>query len=285
MFIVSNFRKGEYIMTKPKYHMVSFSGGKDSTAMLLHMMELGMQIDEVLYCDTWMEFPAMERHVKRIKKLIEDAGIKFVTLKYPMSFKYLMLEHQPERRQSTQEKLGGNPKGYSWPGSRSRWCTSKLKTDIIKKYKQEMNDKYDVIEYVGIAVDEQYRLERESNKVHQHPLVDWNWTEADALKYCYDKGFDWEGLYEIFDRVSCWCCPLQPLKDLKGLWKNFPDLWNELNEMDKQTWRTFRADYSVDELTARFELEEQLEAEGKSINPHNKEFRKSWNKVLSKLRK
>ena len=49
------------------------------------------------------------------------------------------------------------------------------------------------------------------------------------------------------------------MKDLKGLWKNFPDLWNELNEMDKQTWRTFRADYSVEELTARFELEEQLE--------------------------
>lgn len=148
-------------MTKPKYHMVSFSGGKDSTAMLLHMMELGMQIDEVLYCDTWMEFPAMERHVKRIKKLVEDAGIKFVTLKNPMSFKYLMLEHQPERRQSTQEKLGGNPKGYSWAGSRSRWCTSKLKTELLKKYKQEMNDKYDVIEYVGLAVDEQYRLERE----------------------------------------------------------------------------------------------------------------------------
>lgn len=271
-------------MTKPKYHMVYFSGGKDSTAMLLHMMELGMQIDEVLYCDTWMEFPAMERHVKRIKKLVEDAGIKFVTLKNPMSFKYLMLEHQPERRQSTQEKLGGNPKGYSWAGSRSRWCTTRLKTDIIKKYKHEMNDKYDVIEYVGLAVDEQYRLERESNNVHQHPLVDWNWTEADALKYCYDKGFDWEGLYKIFDRVSCWCCPLQSLKSLKGLWENFPDLWNELNEMDKQTWRTFRSDYSVEELTARFELEEQLESEGKSINPHNKEFRKSWNEVLSKLR-
>ena len=56
---------------KAKYHIVSFSGGKDSTAMLLHMMELGMRIDEVLYCDTWMEFPAMERHVKRIKKLVK----------------------------------------------------------------------------------------------------------------------------------------------------------------------------------------------------------------------
>lgn len=57
--------------------------------------------------------------------------------------------------------MGGNPKGYSWAGSRLRWCTSKLKTELLKKYKQEMNDKYDVIEYVGLAVDEQYRLERE----------------------------------------------------------------------------------------------------------------------------
>ena len=119
---------------KPEYHVVSFSGGKDSTAMLLHMLEIGMRIDEVVYCDTTMEFPAMERHVKRIKKLVEDAGIKFVTLKNPRSFKYLMLEHQPKRRQSNQEKLGGNPKGYSWAGSNSRWCTSKLKTDLFKKY-------------------------------------------------------------------------------------------------------------------------------------------------------
>lgn len=78
---------------------------------------------------------------------------------------------------------------------------------------------------------------------------------------------------------------MQPLKDLKGLWKHFPELWNELNEMDKQTWRTFRADYSVEELTARFELEEQLEAEGKSINPHNKQFREAWKNVLSEIRK
>lgn len=55
--------------------------------------------------------------------------------------------------------------------------------------------------------------------------------------------------------------------------------------MDKQTWRTFRADYSVEELTARFELEEQLEAEGKSINPHNKQFREAWKNVLSEIRK
>lgn len=161
----------------------------------------------------------------------------------------------------------------------------KIKDRCYKKYKKELNNKYDVIEYVGIAVDEQYRLIRENNIGHKHPLVDWGWTELDALKYCYNKGFDWEGLYEIFDRVSCWCCPLQSMKDLKQLWKHFPDLWDKLSEMDKLTWRKFRADYSVEELTARFELEEKFEAEEKSINPHNKQFREEWNKVLSELRR
>ena len=253
-----------------KLHVVSFSGGKDSTAMLLHMMELGMKIDVVLYCDTWMEFPAMYRHVERIKKIVEDAGIKFVTLKNEKSFKYLMLEHQPKRGKSRQEKLGGNPKGYSWAGSRFRWCTSKLKTELVKKYKSELTKQYDVVEYVGLAFDEQYRLERESNKQHEHPLVDWKWTEKDALRYCYDKGFDWEGLYECFSRVSCWCCPLQPFAALRKLRKYFPELWQELKEMDNQTWRSFRADYSVEEMEIRFDFEEERLNQGLSIT--NKDF-------------
>ena len=32
--------------TKPEYHVVSLSGGKDSTAMLLMMLERGMRIDQ-----------------------------------------------------------------------------------------------------------------------------------------------------------------------------------------------------------------------------------------------
>ena len=265
---------------KEKYHLVSFSGGKDSTAMLIHMMELEMQIDEVLYCDTWMEFPAMERHIEKIKKVVQDAGIKFVTLKSEKSFKYYMLEHEVKRK----NPILGNPKGYSWAGSKTRWCTSKLKQDLIYKYKTDLNKKYDVIEYVGIASDEKYRLERETSKHHVHPLIDWEWNEAYALKYCYKKGYDWEGLYEIFDRVSCWCCPLQSLKDLKGLWKNFPELWYELKEMDNQTWRQFRADYSVEELELRFKFESKREVEGFTINPHTNDFRKSWKETLNSFR-
>ena len=39
------------LMDKPEYRLVSLSGGKDSTAMLLRMLEEGMKIDCILFCD------------------------------------------------------------------------------------------------------------------------------------------------------------------------------------------------------------------------------------------
>ena len=266
---------------KPDLHVVSFSGGKDSTAMVLHMIELGMKIDIVLYCDTGMDFPAMYTHVEKIKNVIEELGIKFVTLKNPQSFKYLMLDHPTERRPSTIEKLGGNPIGYSWPANRYRWCTLKLKTELLKKYKKELNAEFNIIEYVGLAADEQYRLERESNKRHKHPLVNWGWDEAKALAYCYEKGYDWEGLYKHFSRVSCWCCPLQSFAELRNLRKFYPELWDELKDMDSKTWRKFRPDYSVEELEVRFELEEERLSQGLTISGHSKEFREALKESIS----
>ena len=49
-----------------QFHAVSLSGGKDSTAMLLLMIERGMPIDMVLSADTGMEFPEMYEHLSVI---------------------------------------------------------------------------------------------------------------------------------------------------------------------------------------------------------------------------
>lgn len=91
-------------------------------------------------------------------------------------------------------------------------------------------------------------------------------TEKDCLSYCYDKGFDWGGLYEIFHRVSCWCCPLQALSELRKLYEHFPDLWAQLRRWDDNTWRQFRADYSVRELEIRFAFGELLALEWSDID-------------------
>lgn len=267
-------------MSKKDWVVASFSGGKDSTAMVLRMIELGEHIDEVLFCDTYKEFPAMYRHVQKVKEIIEQAGIKFTEIKNPKTFDYLMFNHEVQRKNKKLEGL----KGYSWAGTRSRWCTSKLKLDMISNYLKSLHEQFNVIQCVGLAADEEYRLERENNKQDnlRHPLVEWGWDEATCLKYCYSKGFDWEGLYKLFKRVSCWCCPLQSLEELRKLRRNFPDLWKELQDMDSKTWRKFRADFTVQQLEIRFSLEEQMLAEGKSIT--NRAFHRELKKSLNEGR-
>lgn len=260
-------------MDKQNYFIVSFSGGKDSTALLLRLLELDEQIDEVIFCDTYKEFPAMYKHIERIKEVVAAHGIKFTELKADKDFDYYMFEHEPKRRT---DKYAGF-KGYSWASSRTRWCTQLLKVSIIDKYIKSLGD---VVQYVGIAADETKRLERKITETGNrcYPLVEWGWTEEDCLNYCYALGYDWDGLYKDFKRVSCWCCPLKSLEELRVLFKKYPDLWEQLKEMDKNTWRQFRPDYSVEELDKRFEFEEQRLEQGKSIK--NREFYKELKELL-----
>lgn len=259
-------------MTKPEYHVASFSGGKDSTAMVLHMIERGDRLDEVMFCDTTMEFPAMLRHVEKVKQVVESAGIKFTTLRSERDFEYYLAEVDVPNRKPDSNHFG--VPGYGWPSHRIRWCTKHLKLELIRKHLQTLREQYEVIQYIGIAADEDYRLDRENNQDpnHRHPLRDWGWIEDKALQYCYSHGYDWEGLYKIFKdaktgraRVSCWCCPLQSYDDLRTLRQHFPDLWAQLLDMDRKQWQTFAHGYTVADFDRRFELEDELTVAGQSI--------------------
>lgn len=68
---------------KPELHVVSFSGGKDSTAMVCGMKDRGMKIDLILYCDTGLEFPAMYEHIKQVERYV---GIPITRLKAEKTF-------------------------------------------------------------------------------------------------------------------------------------------------------------------------------------------------------
>lgn len=265
-------------VTKPQYHVANFSGGKDSTAMVLHMIERGDRLDEVIFCDTTMEFPAMLRHVEKVKAVVEAAGIKFTTLRDDLPFEKWFLEYTPERKNPALIGL----RGKSWPGPFSRWCTKELKKKVIARHLRPLQKKYVVVQYLGLAFDEPDRIERKNQKDagFRYPLVHWGWAEADALAYCYKKGYDWEGLYDHFSRVSCWCCPLQPLSELRILRRHFPDLWQRLGDLDAQTWRTFKdRGQSVDNLDKRFALEDALTAAGHSIK--NRQFFADLKRVLA----
>lgn len=79
-------------------HAVSLSGGKDSTALLLLMIERGLPIDIVLSADTGMEFPEMYEHLAKLDgHLYRERGIHITTLRHPMGFEWMMFERPVER--------------------------------------------------------------------------------------------------------------------------------------------------------------------------------------------
>jgi 3'-phosphoadenosine 5'-phosphosulfate sulfotransferase (PAPS reductase)/FAD synthetase len=235
-------------------HIVSLSGGKDSTAMFLKMLELGMPVDRVIFIDTTKEFPEMYEHIQKLQEYVYPINIEIVKLDYD----YWFAEHV-----KTKGKRKGT-KGYGWPDFRNRWCTA-LKSEAFKRtvygdgtYNPRERGRIkklhtDIIEYHGIALDEMERTKKNHDgRVIKYPLIDLGMTEADALQYCYGLGFNWGGLYEKFHRVSCWCCPLKRMGELECLYKHFPHLWQQLKEMDKCSFRDFKANYTVGELERRF---------------------------------
>ena len=238
--------------------------------MLLRLIEENRPIDLIVFCDTGLEFLQMYDHLKRLEAYI---GREITILRADRSFEYYFLTYTPKRKNPALKQY----KGMSWAGPRNRWCTAMLKTRVIHKFLRSLQNDYDVVEYIGIAADEKRRI-----RAACYPLVEWGMTEADCLQYCYDRGFDWGGLYRIFKRVSCWCCPLQSLAELRKLRKHFPELWAQLEAWDRQTWRQFRADYSVDDLSVRFAMEEQWQAAGKRIR--SKEFFTALRTQLEKER-
>lgn len=253
---------GKSKQSQGSFHAVSLSGGKDSSYLLLHMIERDMPIDAVLSADTGMEFPEMYEHLNKLDELLHrERGIHITTLRHPKGFEWLMFEEPKQKPKSLANRaaLGIPPYGNGWPGIRVRWCTGQLKTHLISKEVNRLKREKNALHYIGIAADEAWRC-----KTEQYPLVEWGVTEAQALRGCYDRGFDFGGLYEIYHRASCWCCPFQRIGELRKLRKHHPELWTKLMDMDRRARAQFgpgplgqfKKNWSVDRLEKRFALED-----------------------------
>ena len=231
--------------------------------MLLLMIERGLPIDMVLTADTGMEFPEMYRHWDCIEQyLFQKRGLKLTILRHPKGFEWLMFDEPKSKRSSLENRalLGVPPYGNGWPGVKVRWCTGQLKTHLIQKEVNRLKGEYHAFHYVGIAADEAHRVEKE-----QYPLVEWGITERQALQICYDRGYDWGGLYEFYNRCSCWCCPLQRIGELRTLRRQHPQLWARLQDMDRRAidqfgannpLGQFRKGWTVEQLEKRFAAED-----------------------------
>lgn len=238
-------------------NIFNLSFGKDSMATLILAAEQGIPIDRVMYCDVRFspelsgEHPLMAAWIptaeKRLKKLfgvtVDHAysGVGF----YEQFYKV---------------KQKGNRVGdrYGFPYTIGAWCNSKLKVGAINRYLSQLQE--ETTQFIGIAYDEPRRWERMKKKQtdkrkYRSLLYERKLSEQDAFEICrrYDllspMYTSWDGIY----RGGCWFCPKQCLADLYSLWKNYPDLYGTLLQMEPDSHNTFKPNTTLKELAERFE--------------------------------
>lgn len=223
----------------------SLSGGKDSTAMVLMAIERKEPIHSIVFFDTGWEFQGILDHIDLLEK---RTHLKIWHLQSQLPFDY-WLTARPVIARKGPEKGQLYKIGNGWPSLNFRWCT-RQKVQAIDNFCKPVSK---VVQCVGYANDEKRNLSN-PKFLYRFPLQEYGITEAEALQYCYNKGYYWNGLYEHFRRVSCFCCPLQRSNDLKILRKHYPELWQRMLNMDKSIPNNqgFKGHKTVHDFDKRF---------------------------------
>lgn len=228
-------------------HIASFSGGKDSAAMVIRMIEAGMPLDDIVFIKVMAtptldaDYPEMYEYIDRMERYIQR---KITIVPSVISFDEGF--HQKYKKGKRTGRI------YGYPLIAGAWCNSRLKMKAINKHYKTYGEHK---RYIGLAADEPERLERlGSNCVA--PLAEWKMTEADCIAFLKKRDM-LNPLYKKFKRLGCWFCPKQSLDSLRILRHDYPELWRMMLAWDEESPRTFKPDCTVCNLETRFEQEDR----------------------------
>lgn len=112
-------------MIENKRFICCFSGGKDSTAMLIHILENDLPLDEIIYCDVgdWI-WESAKDHIKQVEKKL---GVKINII-------------------NIRDDLDTGFQRWGFPSFLNRWCTG-FKRDRMRDY---LKGKYGEREHCAI---------------------------------------------------------------------------------------------------------------------------------------
>lgn len=214
-------------------HIVSWSGGKDSTATIILAHEHGLPIDLIVISLMWFDkkkkiYAEYPEHTKWIFEyaipLFESWGYPVKVITSEKDYKYWF--YHVVTKSTNHPERNGKYSGFVLGGM----CRMNgEKTIPIKKYLDSLEYEYE--EYVGIAIDEPDRLRRLNGKAGKSSLLErYGYTEIMARAKCEEYGL-LSPSYKIFKRGGCWFCPNQSIPGFAYLKQTYPEYWEELRTL------------------------------------------------------
>mgnify|MGYP002395225837 CR=1 FL=1 len=193
-------------------YVASFSGGKDSTAMIDLILEHKIPLDRIVCFMSDWEHTFLPDWIGECQ---ERWKFKIDILRPDRPFTYYAFLHEYTN------KKGVHRKGYGFPSYSFRWCTA-LKISEVRKYLNALPGSQH-FQYIGICDDEDKRVNNRLKKNNVlYPLRMFHLKQKDALKYCLTRGYDFKGHYDHFSRLSCSFCPFKSNRELQQAAKFYP---------------------------------------------------------------
>lgn len=235
---------------KPVRHILSLSGGKDSTALAIYMKDRLTEV-EYVFCDTGEELPETYDFLDKLEVYL---GKQINRLNPDRPFKHYL-----------------NVYRGVLPDSRTRWCTRKLKIEPFEKYVGE-----DVcVSYVGIRADESHRkgyISTKTNISARYPFIEDGITKQDVFRILEDSGVGIPDYYRWRSRSGCYFCFFQQRIEWVGLLREHPVYYEKAKAFEKIDLETnerytWCQNESLDELA-------QVERRDQILNDHEQKVQK-----------
>lgn len=191
--------------------IAAFSGGKDSTAMILAMRDRGEPIDGLLVTPTGDELPELWAHWDRIAAMVRCELIR---------------PKAPTLRECIDAM-------DALPNFRMRWCTRMIKVQPMIAWAKAQPE--DVVVCVGLRADEPERRGIISESLAcRFPLREYGMGIAEVRSVIAAHGID------VPARTDCARCYHQRIGEWWDLWQNHPDIFDDAVHDERRTGRTFR---------------------------------------------
>jgi cysteine desulfurase/selenocysteine lyase len=190
---------------------VSFSGGKDSTAVLALAKKAG--VTDAFFIDTGLEFPETMEFVRAMGARVIEKGADFF---------------------QAVERAGP-------PGKDNRWCCKLLKLAPLKRHLAETgpcvtvqgNRWYESWNRAGL--DEASQNPNNPLQLNISPIR--NWRALEVWLYLWWRELPYNQLYDRgFERLGCYLCPAMLEAEWEGLRTTHPEL--------AARWEAFLARYA-----------------------------------------